>query len=76
MPIVITNDQFGKNLMYYRKKYRLSRLSLAKLIGTAQVLIAAWEDGRVYPTLAPETLDRICTIFQTNVQTLLHKEMT
>ena len=75
MQITITNDVFGKNLMHYRKHYRLSRLSLAKLIGTAQVLIAAWEEGRVYPTLAADTLERICTIFQIDIQSLLYAEL-
>lgn len=75
MNIVITNDVFGKNLMYYRKKYRLSRLSLAKLLGTAQVLIAAWEECRVYPTLAPDTLERLCTIFQVSPEALLHSPL-
>ena len=72
MVITITNDTFGKNLLFLRKKYSLSRLALAKLMGTAQVLIAAWEECRVYPTFAPDTLERLCTIFQVDLDALLH----
>ena len=75
MFITVTNDVFGKNLLFLRKKYRLSRLALAKLMGTAQVLIAAWEECRVYPTLAPDTLDRLCTIFQVDCAALLHAHL-
>lgn len=35
MQITIHDDTFGKNLLFLRKKYSLSRLTLAKLLGTA-----------------------------------------
>ena len=75
MPILVTDDTFGKNLLYVRKKYKLSRLALAKLMGTAQVLIAAWEECRVYPALAPDTLARLCDLFQVDSATLLHSPL-
>lgn len=75
MPVTVTDDLFGKNLLFLRKKYSLSRLALAKLIGTAAVLVGAWEECRVYPTLAPDTLARICTILQTDSHTLLHTQL-
>ena len=75
MYITVTNDIFGKNLQYLRKKYSLSRMALAKLTGNAAVLIAAWEDCRVYPTLAPDTVERLCTIFQVTSQALLLEPM-
>ena len=71
MNITVTNDVFGKNLKALRKKYCLSRIALAKLTGTAAVLIAAWEDCRVYPTLSPEMTARLCTIFQVTTQALI-----
>ena len=75
MQITINDDTFGKNLLFLRKKYRLSRLALAKLMGTAQVLIAAWEECRVYPVLSPERVARLCTIFMIDSQTLLHTNL-
>ena len=75
MNITITNDIFGKNLQALRKKYRLSRIALAKLTGTAAVLIGTWEDCRVYPTLSPEMVERLCTIFQVTTQALIFEPM-
>ena len=75
MLITVTDDRFGKNLQYLRKKYRLSRLALAKLLGTAQALIAAWEECRVYPTLAPDTVERLCFLFHTSPAALLNSHM-
>ena len=72
MVITVTNDIFGKNLKFLREKYSLSQMALAKLVGTAAVLIAAWEDCRVYPTLAADTMERLCTVLQTTPDALLH----
>lgn len=76
MPVIVTDDVFGKNLQFLRKKYSLSRTALAKLIGTAAVLVAAWEDCRVYPTLAADTLERLCTVLQTTPDELLHSQLS
>lgn len=76
MPITVTNDIFGKNLLFLRKKFRLSRLGLAKLLGTAEVLIKLWETCQVYPTLATDTVKRICVIFQTDKHSLLYTDFS
>lgn len=76
MLITVTNDIFGKNLLFLRKKFSLSRLGLAKLLGTAEALVKLWETCQVYPTLAPDTVERICVIFQTDKHSLLFTDFT
>ncbi len=76
MPITVTNDLFGKNLLFLRKKYSLSRLALARLLGTAEVLVKLWETCQVYPTLSPDTVERICDLFRIDSKTLFEKELS
>ena len=75
MNVIVKNGTFGKNLLFLRKKYRLSRIALAKLTGTAAVLICAWEEGRVYPTLSSEMVKRLCVILQVDRNTLLSTDL-
>ena len=72
MNITVTNDIFGKNMLYLRKRFCLSKMGLAKLMGTAVVLINLWETCQVYPTLAPDTISRICMLFRIDSHTLFN----
>ena len=72
MIINLGSEHFPKNLIYLRKKYALSRKSLAKLIGIPENRLCAIEKGLCYPEVDIAVLNRLCQIFQLTADDLSH----
>ena len=78
MQIVISNPVFGKNLRYLRRKYGLSRRSLAKLLGVSTGFLRKVESpfwpqtGIDFPAVP---FSRLGKIFDVNINSMLHLPM-
>lgn len=75
MIIEMGDDTFAKNLIYLRKKHRMSRKALASSIGISQYVLKAIENGVTYPALPLDSFDRICQVFQISPDDLVHTDL-
>ena len=76
MIIYIGGDFFGKNLVYLRKKYRISRRAVAKLAGISAYTLEGIEKGVLYPELKAEVFQRLCEIFHVDSNQLTQTDLT
>ena len=58
-------DIVAKNLLYYRKKDKITQKELAEKLGVKHNAISAWENG--VNSIDIDTLFRICQIFNITV---------
>lgn len=69
MILVLNNPQFGQNLRFLRKKYRYTRIKLARLAGCRALDIRNWETGRSMDVDAA-VLRKLSTVLYTSVEGL------
>lgn len=55
--ITINRTLTAKNLVYFRKKYKLSIAKLGKMLGISKTAICNWEQARAMPTI-----DNLCAL--------------
>lgn len=67
MIIEMSDDIFVENIVALRKKYHMSRKTLALLINIPESLLKRIEEGTLAPALPLESLYRIPRIF--NIET-------
>lgn len=65
-------ETIAKNLLYYRKKNKITQKSLAEQLGVKHNAISAWENG--VNSIDIDTLFRVCKIFGVTVNDMY--EMT
>lgn len=58
-------ETIAKNLLYYRKKNKITQKELAEQLGVKHNAISAWENG--VNSIDIDTLFRICKIFGVTV---------
>lgn len=54
-------DTIAKNLLYYRKKNKITQKELADMLGVKHNAISSWENG--VNSIDIDTLFRVCQIF-------------
>jgi transcriptional regulator with XRE-family HTH domain len=59
--VIGVKEEVCKNLLYYRKKSKLSQKALADLLGVRHNTVSQWESGK--NTIDIDTLHRVCEIF-------------
>lgn len=75
--IVLLNAKiFGKNLVYLRKKYALSRRALAKLIGIGENTLRGIEDQTSSPELRLEVFQRLREVFHVDANDLAQIDLS
>lgn len=67
--IAMNNTAFGANLTHLRTARGLTQEQLAETLGVSRQSVSKWESGVCLPELA--TLDTLCTLFGTTLDTLL-----
>ena len=72
MLIEFPDTMLGRNILYLRKKYHLSRKALSCLTGISIYTLKDWETEKVRPVIYPEQLKRICAIFNISGDRLVH----
>ena len=65
-------ETIAKNLLYYRKKNKITQKALAEQLGVKHNAISAWENG--VNSIDIDTLFRVCKIFVVTVNDMY--EMT
>lgn len=65
-------ETIAKNLLYYRKKNKITQKALAEQLGVRHNAISAWENG--VNSIDIDTLFRVCKIFGVTVNDMY--EMT
>ena len=65
-------ETIAKNLLYYRKKNKITQKALAEQLGVKHNAISAWENG--VNSIDIDTLFRVCKIFGVTVNDMY--EMT
>ena len=65
-------ETIAKNLLYYRKKNKITQKALAEQLGVKHNAISAWENGVI--SIDIDTLFRVCKIFGVTVNDMY--EMT
>lgn len=65
-------ETIAKNLLYYRKKNKITQKELAEQLGVKHNAISAWENG--VNSIDIDTLFRVCKIFGVTVNDMY--EMT
>ena len=63
MPTV--KDEVAKNLLYYRKKNRMTQKHIAECLGVKHNAVSSWENGA--NSIDIELLFKICEIFKISV---------
>lgn len=58
-------DTIAKNLLYYRKKNKITQKELAEQLGVKHNAISSWENG--VNSIDIDTLFRVCKIFGVTV---------
>lgn len=58
-------ETISKNLLYYRKKNKITQKELAEKLGVKHNAISAWENG--VNSIDTDTLFRVCKIFGVTV---------
>lgn len=58
-------ETIAKNLLYYRKKNKITQKTLAEQLGVKHNAISAWENG--VNSIDIDTLFRVCKIFGVTV---------
>ena len=67
---------FSDNLIYLRKKYCLTRRSLAKLTGINEYTLKGIEDGTLPKVLNHVQLKRICQVLDVKLEVLLDSALS
>ena len=67
-------DVVAKNLLYYRKKNKITQRELADKLGVKHNAISAWENG--VNSIDIDTLFKICKIFGVTVNDMYGMEST
>ena len=60
---------FGKNIVYYRKKQKITQEELAERLYVSRQTISRWENDSVFPDV--ETIIKLCELFDCNMDTLV-----
>ncbi|MDC7223303.1 MAG: helix-turn-helix domain-containing protein [Spirochaetales bacterium] len=68
----MTEESFGKRILYYRKQTGLTQGDLGKRLGVSQVTIAHYEKGRRFP--GKETLTDLASVLGVSLDTLLNRK--
>ena len=76
MNITDTNSIFAANIRYLRTKYAMPQKTLSKLTGISLPILRMTERGEVCPRLTDQTLARLCAIFDTTPDALLHSDLS
>ena len=58
-------EEVAKNLLYYRKKNKLTQSELAERVGVSHNTISSWESGT--NSIDVEVLFKICSVFEISV---------
>ena len=76
MFVNIQDTKLLENVVYLRKRYSVSRRGLARLIGMSEYTLKDMEEGVGLPVIFEDELSRLCLIFETDCETLLHTDMS
>ena len=60
---------FGKNIVYYRKKQKITQEELAERLYVSRQTISRWENDSILPDV--ETIIKLCELFDCNMDTLV-----
>ena len=75
MLIEYPDTVLGRNLLFLRKKYHLSRKALSKLTGISVYTLKDWEEEKIAPVIQWEQLKRISVIFDISTERLVHRNL-
>lgn len=65
-------ETIAKNLLYYRRKNKITQKALAEQLGVKHNAISAWENG--VNSIDIDTLFRVCKIFGVTVNDMYEME--
>lgn len=74
MQIIIFNETFSRNLRFLRRKKNLSQKKLAEMMGFSVYYLRNIELCRREAVLTYPQMKQLCSILETNVESLLHGE--
>lgn len=60
---------FGENVVYYRKKLKITQEELAEKLYVSRQTVSRWENDSFYPDM--DTLIKLCDIFNCSMDTLI-----
>lgn len=60
---------FGENLVYYRKRLKITQEELAERLYVSRQTVSRWENDSFYPDM--DTLIKLCDIFDCSMDTLV-----
>ena len=75
MLIEMGDTRLGRNILFLRKKYYLSRKALACLVGISVHSLKDWEVEKSKPIIRYDQLKRIAAIFNLSVEALVNEEI-
>ena len=75
MLIEMGDTTLGRNILFLRKKYHISRRGLSCLTGISIYTLKDWEEERVCPVISQEQLKRISEVFNIPTHQLVHKNL-
>ena len=61
-------DTIAKNIMFYRKKLKMSQKTLGELVGVNNTAISNWENGN--NSIDIETLFKVCKALGISIETV------
>ena len=67
-------QDFASNLVYYRKRAKLTQAKLASQLGLDQRSISAWEKGKATPSI--QTIKKAAEVLNCNMDDLITEEKT
>lgn len=65
-------DTIAKNIMFYRKKLKMSQKTLGELVGVNNTAISNWENGN--NSIDIETLFKVCKALGISIETVFGNE--
>ena len=75
MLIEMSDTMLGRNMLFLRRKYHISRKGLSCLTGISVYTLKDWEEERVIPVIQWEQLNRISEVFNIPGEDLVHKDL-
>lgn len=75
MLIEMSDTVFGRNILYLRKKYKLSRTALCNLTEINYYFLRDWEEEEDIAVLTWKQMKRLCAVFDISAESLAHTEL-
>ena len=75
MLIEMSNTILGKNILFLRKKYHISRRGLSCLIGISIYTLKDWEEERMIPIIDYNQLKRLSEVFNIPGHKLVNNDL-